>query len=400
MEIQEFFTFRTGLLNDSKDDEGFIQQSIFLSQVIPSILDAKLIDSEDWNESYYIYSPDNLKLNGYTVNESLERLQLFIIDENTVDLNTYEKELLISAKANYDAQFKRVTKFINKAIKGYLNEEIQDADPIGELISKMSSSEGVDQFDVIEVFLISATATVETRGTAPQPKRIEFEDESITVTYTKNNEKIKKEIQIKKKLIDLNFLYTVSISQGNRFTLKIDFEKDYKYMIEVIKAAEEENFESYLCVLPASLLANLYKDHSSRLLEKNVRSFLQYKGANKGIRETIRLTPEKFIAFNNGITITSTAKELVIIKGKTYITSLTDFQIVNGGQTTATIYFTHKDGFPIDKVKVMAKINVALDVTEEGLDSLISDISKYSNSQTKVSTVDLGTRNPQFGYAV
>ncbi len=126
-----------------------------------------------------------------------------------------------------------------------------------------------------------------------------------------------------------------------------------------------------------------------------MRSFLQFKGANKGIRETIRISPEKFIAFNNGITITSTAKDLEAKNGKLFIKSLTDFQIVNGGQTTASIYFTQKDGFPIDKVKVMAKINVARDVTEEGLDSLISDISRYSNSQTKVSNVDLSSRSPQ-----
>ncbi|MGZ5282011.1 MAG: AIPR family protein, partial [Bacteroidia bacterium] len=178
--------------------------------------------------------------------------------------------------------------------------------------------------------------------------------------------------------------------------LVIDFEKLFNYKIEVIKAAEEENFESYLCVLPAYILSDLYKRYSSRLLEKNVRSFLQFrKGANKGIRETIRVNPEKFIAFNNGITITSTAKESEEINGKLFIKSLTDFQIVNGGQTTASIYFTHKDGFSIDRVKIMAKINVALDVTEEGLESLISDISKYSNSQTKVSNVDLSSRSPQ-----
>jgi hypothetical protein len=118
---------------------------------------------------------------------------------------------------------------------------------------------------------------------------------------------------------------------------------------------------------------------------------------NKGIRETIRVSPEKFIAFNNGITITSVAKELEIINGKMFIKSLTDFQIVNGGQTTASIYFTQKDGFPIDRVKIMAKINVALDVSEEGLDTLISDISRYSNSQTRVSNVDLSSRSPQLG---
>lgn len=395
MKIQEFLNYRKELLDSSKDEDGFVQQTQLLSQILPLMVDAKLLDSEDWNDSYYLNPAENYKVNGYTVNESSERLQLFIVDETSINLTASEKDLQISTKSYYDNQFKRVTRFLNKAIKGYLNDEVQDADPIRPLLSQLSSATGAEQFDVIEIFLVSASATTETRGTLPQPKRIEFEDENISVSFTRNRERVKKDLLIIKKLIDLNFLYDVLISQGNREALIIDFENLFNYKIEVIKAADEENFESYLCVLPAHILSDLYKRYSSRLLEKNVRSFLQFKGANKGIRETIRISPEKFIAFNNGITITSTAKDLEAKNGKLFIKSLTDFQIVNGGQTTASIYFTQKDGFPIDKVKVMAKINVAHDVTEEGLDSLISDISRYSNSQTKVSNVDLSSRSPQ-----
>jgi len=395
MKIQEFLNYRKELLDSSKDEEGFVQQTQLLSQILPLMVDAKLLDSEDLNDSYFLNTADNLKLNGYTVNESSERLQLFIVDESSIDITLSDKDLQVSTKNHYDNQFKRVTKFLNKAIKGYLNDDVQDADPIRPLLFQLSSATGAEQFDVIEIFLVSATATTESRGTIPQPKRIEFEDENISVSFTRNRVKVNKELLIIKKLVDLNFLYDVLISQGNREALIIDFENLFEYKIEVLKAAEEENFESYLCVLPAQILSDLYKRYSSRLLEKNVRSFLQFKGANKGIRETIRISPEKFIAFNNGITITSTAKEIESKDGKIFIKSLTDFQIVNGGQTTASIYFTQKDGFPIDKVKIMAKINVARDVTEEGLDSLISDISKYSNSQTKVSNVDLSSRSPQ-----
>lgn len=395
MLIQEFLNYRKELLESSKDEEGFVQQTQLLSQILPLMADAKLLDSEDWNDSYFLNSVENFKLNGYTVNESSERLQLFIVDETSIDITSSEKDLQISIKSYYENQFKRVTRFLNKAIKGYLNDEVQDADPIRPLLSQLSSSTGVEQFDVIEIFLVSATATTETRGTIPQPKRIEFDDENIPVSFLKNRNRTKKDLLIIKKLIDLNFLYDVLISQGNREALVIDFNTLFDYKIEAIKAADEENFESYLCVLPARILSDLYKRYSSRLLEKNVRSFLQFKGVNKGIRETIRINPEKFIAFNNGITITATAKEVESKNGKLFIKSLTDFQIVNGGQTTASIYFTQKDGFPIDKVKVMAKINVAREVTEEGLDSLISDISRYSNSQTKVSNVDLSSRNPQ-----
>jgi hypothetical protein len=395
MKIQEILNYRKDLLDSSKDDEGFVQQTQLLSQILPLLVDAKLLDSEDWNDSYFLNTAENLKLNGYSVNESSERLLLFIVDESSIDLSSTENDLQVSTKSHYDNQFKRVTKFLNKAIKGYLNDEVQDADPIRPLLSQLSSSTGAEQFDVIEIFLVSATATTESRGTIPQPKRIEFDDEVISVGFTRNRNRINKDLLIIKKLIDLNYLYDVLISQGNREALVIDFQTLFDYRIEVIKAADEENFESYLCVLPAYILSELYKRYSSRLLEKNVRSFLQFRGANKGIRETIRLSPEKFIAFNNGITITSTAKEIEEENGKIFIKSLTDFQIVNGGQTTASIYFTQKDGFSIEKVKIMAKINVARDVSEEGLDSLISDISRYSNSQTKVSNVDLSSRSPQ-----
>jgi hypothetical protein len=397
MQIQEFLNYRKELLESSKDEDGFVQQTQLLSQILPLMVDAKLLDSEDFNESYFFSTAENLKLNGYTVNESSERLQLFIVDETSIDITLSEKDLQISTKSYYENQFRRVTKFLNKAVKGFLNDEVQDADPIRPLLSQLSSASGVDQFDVIEIFLISTTATIETRGLIPQPKRIEFDDETIPVTYTKNREKTKKDLLIIKKLIDLNYLYDVLISQGNRETLVVDFEKLFDYKIEVIKAAEEENFESFLCVLPAYILSDLYKRYSSRLLEKNVRSFLNFKkgSANSGIRDTIKNCPEKFIAFNNGITITAIAKDIEENNGRIFIKSLTDFQIVNGGQTTASLYFTQKDGFPIDKIKVMAKINVAMDVSEEGLNSLISDISKFSNSQTRVSTVDLSSRSPQ-----
>ncbi|TKB96657.1 AIPR family protein [Pedobacter cryotolerans] len=395
MEIEEFLKFRKNLLKEACDSEGFVNQNQFMTQTLPLMYDAKLIDSEECNESYYVYNEDNLKINGYAVNDSGERLQLFLVDEAKIDLAAKAENLSISTKAYYESQFKRATRFVNKAIKGHLNDELQLSSPVRALVAKMASAEGTEQFDVVEVFLISATATIETRGSTPQPKKFDFEDEELSVSFSKNRSKVVKNVLIIKRLIDLNFLYNVEISRGQREALVIDFEKDFNYRIEAIKAADEEHFESYLCVLPATILADLYRKYSTRLLEKNVRSFLQFKGANAGIRETIRLTPEKFIAFNNGITITSTGKTTLEKEGKVYISSLTDFQIVNGGQTTASIFFTRKDGFSIEKVRVMAKINVAKNVTEEGLDDLISKISRYSNSQTKVSTVDLGSRNPQ-----
>lgn len=393
MEVQEYLKYRVDLLNESQDEEGFINESSFINNIIPLMLDAKLIDTEDFTETYYSTEIDSstIKINGYIINDSGERLQLFILNDESISLNCNNLE--ISLKEYYDTIFKKAINFTNKAIKGHLND-IQDIGAINALINQMSSSLGADQFDVVEIFLVSATATVNNSGSIVQPKRIDFKDEKIKIKYTKNRESVEKEILIIKRLIDLNFLYSVLISQGNREPLTIDFEEQFDIKIEAIKAADEKNFESYLCVLPATILAELYKRFSSRLLEKNVRSFLQFKGVNGGMRKTLSKDPEKFIAFNNGLTITASTKEEEIINGKSYIKSLSDFQIVNGGQTTASIYFSQKEGIDISKVKVMAKINVAKDVSEEDLNELISNISQYSNSQSKVSNVDLRSRNP------
>ncbi len=395
MILEEYFNYRSELLDQSKDDEGFIQENLILSQVLPSMLDAKLIDSEDYTNSYFKSTADKLKINAYSINESGERLQLFLIDENSIDLSASSKDLMVSTKASYESQFKRCASFHNKAIKGHLNDEIQDSSPVRPLVSSISSSQGAQQFDVVEIFLITLTTTVSLRGATPQPNRIEFDDEEIVVTYQKNRERCKKDLIIKKRIIDLNFLYNVLISQGSREALTVNFEKTFGDSLSAIKAADEDYFESYLCVLSASIISRLYKEFSTRLLEKNVRSFLQFRGVNKGIRETIRKEPEKFVAYNNGLTITATDGDISFESGQYKIKSLTDFQIVNGGQTTATIYFTQKDGFDISKVKVMAKINVAKEATDEELEELISNISTYSNAQSRVSKVDLRSRNPQ-----
>jgi hypothetical protein len=401
MEVQEYLKYRVDLVNESKDSDGFISETSFIENIIPSMLDAKLIDSDDFTETYYSTEIDGtpIKINGYIINDSGERLQLFILNEESILLDS--KNLEISLKEYYDSIFKKATNFTNKAIKGHLND-IQDIGAINALINQMSSSLGADQFDVVEIFLVSATATVENRGQYPQPKRLDFKDDLVKVSYVKQNQdkkapptQIQKEILIIKKLVDLNFLYNVLISQGNRETLTIDFEEQFDFKIEAIKAADETNFESYLCVLPAYILAELYKRYSSRLLEKNVRSFLQFRGVNLGMRKTLTKEPEKFIAYNNGLTITASDKTLVIDNDKYYLKSLTDFQIVNGGQTTASIYFSQKDGIDVSKVKVMAKINVAKNVSEEDLNELISSISEFSNSQSKVTAVDLRSRNPQ-----
>ena len=94
-----------------------------------------------------------------------------------------------------------------------------------------------------------------------------------------------------------------------------------------------------MAIFPGDLIADLYDEHNTRLLENNVRVFLSAtKKANKGIRNTIKDEAYKFFSFNNGISATA---ENIETKGND-IVKIHDFQIVNGGQTSATIHYSKK----------------------------------------------------------
>ncbi|MGN0917044.1 MAG: AIPR family protein, partial [Candidatus Enterousia sp.] len=152
---------------------------------------------------------------------------------------------------------------------------------------------------------------------------------------------------------------------------------------------DETEYKAYLAVVPGLILAKLYEQYGARLLERNVRSFLQARGkVNKGIRETILKKPEMFFAYNNGIT--ATAETIEITDGK--IDKLTNLQIVNGGQTTASLFSAYKkDKADISKVFVQMKLSV---VSQELANEMVPLISKYANSQNKVNDADFFATHP------
>ncbi|MBT1451510.1 AIPR family protein [Glaciecola sp. XM2] len=392
MSLQSFIDIRSEFLEASKDEYEFVQQHALLEQIAPHLVDTKLIDSEDINTAYFYSESEKQKLNGYAINFSGERLQLFVISDDY--LNEGDEDVLVSQRVEYENQFKKVIRFVNAAIRGNL-DDLQDSEPVKPLVSKLKSLEGLKQIDVIEIFLISLSITVQKSGGEPLPKSIHFSEESKQFNIKENGESLSKELLYIRRVVDLNYLSNCLTSQGRGKPLKVVFKDLIGKDIEVIKAAEEKDFESYLCVLEADILVDLYKRYSSQLLEKNVRSFLQFKGVNRGIKATIKTDPEKFIAFNNGLTITATEAKVHYYKKSWYLSSLDDFQIVNGGQTTASIYFSRKEGLDVSKVRVVAKINVAKNNKLSELDDLISKISEYSNSQSRVSRVDLKSRSPK-----
>ena len=156
----------------------------------------------------------------------------------------------------------------------------------------------------------------------------------------------------------------------------------------------DRDFSVFLTILPGSTLSALYGQYGTRLLELNVRSFLQAKGAvNRGIRDTILTDPERFLAYNNGITATASKVDFAPLPGGGQaIRRVHDLQIVNGGQTTASIHYAHvRDKADVTGVYVQMKLTV---VAAERLQEIVPEISRYSNTQNKVTLVDFSSNHP------
>lgn len=153
-------------------------------------------------------------------------------------------------------------------------------------------------------------------------------------------------------------------------------------------------YSGYLAIIPGDWLADLYEEFGGRLMELNVRSFLQQRGkVNRGIRETILNEPSRFLAYNNGITATvESMKTRVTEAGQEIITHIYGLQIVNGGQTVASIHRSKKMDRcqRLNEVAVQAKISV---VNPSLLDELVPKISRYSNTQNKVNEADFAAND-------
>jgi len=197
---------------------------------------------------------------------------------------------------------------------------------------------------------------------------------------------------------DIVRLYQLAKSSNGKEEVVIRFSELGIRGIPCMPASETEDYQAYLCNIPGMVLATLYNKYGGKLLEGNVRSFLQVRGkVNKGIRATILNEPDMFFAYNNGIAATAFDLKTEVIDGFTYITEVTSLQIVNGGQTTASLATAllkdKKDHAEenILRINVPMKLSV---VTPEKADKLIANISRYANSQNKVSDADLWSNHP------
>jgi hypothetical protein len=189
-------------------------------------------------------------------------------------------------------------------------------------------------------------------------------------------------------------------SQGKpRDELVVNFEEVSGGALPCVYVPREaEGYDYAMTVIPGEALRFIYEKYGARLLEANVRSFLSVTGkVNKGIRDTLKNEPERFMAYNNGIVLIADEVNLGRTKdGSVGILWLKGMQIVNGGQTTASLYFTQKKNPEVDlaRVRVPAKIIVLKSKNTENEEALISDISKYANSQNSVKLSDLSANKP------
>lgn len=177
---------------------------------------------------------------------------------------------------------------------------------------------------------------------------------------------------------------------GERGAIELDLGKDYGGGIPCLTTQDDSGeYRTFLAFFPAPLLARIYGEYGQRLLERNVRAFLQAKGKiNKGLQATLREEPQRFLAYNNGLCCTAAEVRIQPDQhGMPRLAWVKDFQIVNGGQTTASIFHAlKKEKLDLSDVIVQTKLTVISNPDQVA--EIVPMISRYANSQNKVNGAD------------
>jgi hypothetical protein len=310
------------------------------------------------------YRGRGMQVNGYSFSEELDHMVLFVTGYTA----TYPPESV--RKNELEAATKRVLNFYKKCTTG-IHTTLEEASPIFDLALQIYESK--DTLTALRIYYI-------TDGLAKVDAINELDVNGMPVT-----------IQI----WDIERLYRSWSSGQKREIIEINV-KDLGSPISCLPMPEEnQDYMTYLAVFPGEVLVNLYGKYGPRLLERNVRSFLQVRGSvNKGIRSTIRLEPHMFLAYNNGLSAVAESVEMTSHSdGSLAIKSIKDLQIVNGGQTTASIYHAFKnDKADLKNLYVQVKLTVILDANK--IDEIVPRISEYANNQNKIQTADFSANDP------
>ena len=312
---------------------------------------------------------DYYKINAFDYSESAGILDLFI----TIYIEA--EGLPELTKNRIDQAHNALAHFLTKCIKDdkmfqkYLAEEPEVAEVVGTINEEFKNK----NISLIRFFVLS--------------------NGQLKVDYKSASElKIgDTEYDFEFNIWDICAIRNSEIAAQHDGAINIDFETEFANSIECLEMNENSGVKSYLAIMPAVILAKVYKQYKTRLLNKNVRNYLGGTiKVNKGMAKTLREDPAMFFAYNNGIS--STADRVSIRPdegGKRYITDVTNWQIVNGGQTTNTIYNMYIRNFDLENAYVTMKISEINFDDEKKKSNAISDIARYANSQTQIKESDL-----------
>lgn len=344
--------------------EAFVE-SAFTEQIASELTETGVI--EGFDPCHYRPQGGGMRVDGYWFRDSEVELDLFITDFDNRD------ELISLTQTDVNQIFKRAENFfLNSADNRNFYANLEETSEVYGLARQIS--ERAAELSTINIFLISERVLSERVRSLEEKTRGNW-----TFTYS---------------IWDISRLHRQYTSTGSREALEIDFSNMPGGGLPCLSAhLDSDTYRSYLVVIPGGVLANIYGKYGSRLLEQNVRSFLQVRGnVNKGIRATVLNEPEMFFAYNNGIT--ATARDVVVTNahGRDVISSAIDLQIVNGGQTTATLFHTfRKDKASLDRIFVQMKLSI---IDAEKSETVVPRISEYANTQNKVSAADFFSNHP------
>ena len=363
MNIEEFFhDFRQELLSGAEAREDFLEAEFALR--VSEELDGS--GAIEGFEPCHYKAQRGMRVDGYWFNDDGIALDLFIVDF----ANRENPESL--TRTDVEALFKRVENFFTASAEKELFRDLEETSHGYGLARDISARHR--SFSKVNFYLLSE------RRLSEKIQAIEDRPyQNWTFSYH---------------IWDISRLHRVVTSRGAKEELVIDFNKMFGQGIQCLPAhIDSADYESYLLVMPGQILGDLYGRYGGRLLEQNVRCFLQARGkVNKGIRTTIITDPGMFFAYNNGIT--ATAREVVTEPREDgiYIREIRDLQIVNGGQTTASIFHAHrKDKASLKNIFVQVKLSV---VDAEKGEEVIPRISEYANTQNKVNAADFFSNHP------
>ncbi len=310
-----------------------------------------------------------MRIDGYQLDEADDSIRLIICDFSS----EANPESLTRTRA--EASFRQVENFINDSSCG-----------------RIWSESGVGESDAAEL-----ANMLELSGKSVSRYRIYlFTDSLMSGRIKELPEGEVVGVSAEYHIWDVARLAAVSQSSLGLEEFEVDFTEFVKGGLPCLEASGTDEYQGFLAVIPGDVLARIYDRHGSKLLEGNVRSFLTARGKiNKSIQGTIRADPEKFFVYNNGITCTATSAQIVSGENGTRLIAAKYLQIVNGGQTTASLHAALRLGQKnLEKIHVQMKLSVVTVEEAEKLEEMIEKIARYSNSQNKVSEADFFSNHP------